>query len=76
MVWSCKVVAKRLTTVLSHKNRTSISYLCHRLKWIYCLNFKMLWCNFIYYIYCIVHRICYKNITIIINGLLQNLFSG
>ena len=62
-------------------NRTAVAQLriadlCHYVERICCDDFHMFGCNRIYGINCFFHIICHKNISVIVQGLLDDLFSG
>ena len=76
MVWSCKIISKGFRAVLSDKDRTCISYLHHIFKRILCDDLHMFRSNFIGSLNGLVHIFCDQDITKVLQGFLNNGFSG
>ena len=76
MVWPCKIISQRLRAVFSDKNSSCILNLHHILKGVGCDNLHMLRRNLIGCLNSLIHVLCDQDVAEIIQGLLDDLFSG
>ena len=76
MIWSCKIISKRLTAVFSDKDGTRIANLGHHGKCIFCHDFQMLRCDFVCSVDRVIQRLGDQNMPIVIQRFLNDLASG